>query len=179
MNDRNVIGKLCILIGLCWSCKPSTPLSPEQHNAPTNYTFVDPVSPAHMDTIYVPIYSDIYDQTVDSKSLLTATLSIRNTSMRDSIYIVDVDYYDTQGKLVRGYLDKTLLLTPLQSTEYIVEEADDTGGTGANFIITWGGNSAKIKPIFQAVMVLKSGQHALSFVTQGLSISEYADPALD
>lgn len=179
MKYGNVIAKLCVLICLCWACKPNTPLSPEEYDAPEDYMFVENVSPAHMDTIYVPIYSDIYDQTIDSKSLLTATLSIRNTSMRDSIYIIDVNYYDTHGKLVREYLDKTLLLTPLQTTEYIVEEADDTGGTGANFIITWGGNSAKINPIFQAVMVLKSGQHALSFVTEGVSISEYADPTLD
>lgn len=179
MKYGNVIGKLFVLVALCWACKPNTPLSPEEYDAPADYIFLDEVNPPHMDTMYVPIYSDIYDQTVDSKSLLTATLSIRNTSIRDSIYIVEVDYYDTQGNLVREYLDKALLLTPLQSTEYIVEEADDTGGTGANFIITWGGNSAKIKPIFQAVMVLKSGQHALSFVTEGVSISEYADPVLD
>lgn len=169
---RNMTIVFTIVVVLTTGCGPETPMQPGEHIPPTPYTFLPTVETRFQDTVYVPIYSDIYDQTVSSKSLLTATLSIRNTSIRDTIYIYGVDYYDTEGNLVRNYLESVLVLTPLQSAEYIVEQADNSGGTGANFLVLWGSNQAQVKPIFQGVMVLKSGQHALSFMTQGISISE-------
>ena len=126
---------------------------------------------SHHDTVYVPIYSDIYHKSVYEKFLLTATLSIRNTSLTDSIFINDVDYYDTDGKKVRNYLsDKQLLLRPMQSIEYVIEEDDDVGGSGANFIINWGATTNKVKPIFQGVMISTHGQQGISFITEGVSI---------
>ena len=44
-------------------------------------------NPSKIHEVYVPIYSDIYNQTRDSRTLLTATLSIRNTSSKDSLFI--------------------------------------------------------------------------------------------
>lgn len=135
-------------------------------------TFVEPTNLPYKDTVYVPIYSDIYSKTKEDRLLLTATLSIRNTSLTDSMYIRDIDYYDTDGKLVRHYIDKTLLLTPMQSIDYVIEEADTAGGTGANFIINWGANSNDIYPVFQGVMIAMRGQHGISFVTEGKSIKK-------
>ncbi|MBN2664264.1 MAG: DUF3124 domain-containing protein [Bacteroidales bacterium] len=43
------------------------------------------------DTVYVPIYSEIYSETKDTKFRLTATLNIQNTSKHDSIYISTID----------------------------------------------------------------------------------------
>ncbi|MFK7771137.1 MAG: DUF3124 domain-containing protein [Saprospiraceae bacterium] len=123
------------------------------------------------DTIYVPIYSDIYSQSKNVSFLLTATLSIRNTSMHDSIYIEAIDYYNTNGDLVRKYTDNTLFLKPLESIDYVVDEQDESGGTGANFIIIWGAKNDQIKPIFEAVMISTQGQQGISFTTQGTSIS--------
>ena len=111
------------------------------------------------DEVYVPIYSDIYNKTKNEKVLLTATLSIRNTSKNDTLYLDNVDYYDTGGTLVRHYLDHPIYLKPLESIDYVIEEQDNTGGSGANFIIDW--YAAKpMKPIFQAVMIGGLAQQA-------------------
>lgn len=169
---KNNIFLLILLPILFLSCESEIPMGPQDFQSMTPYKFVSSAATIMQDTIYIPIYSDIYDKTVSSKSLLTATLSVRNTSMRDSIFIYGVDYYDTKGELVRNYLEQILLLEPLQTAEFIVEEADNSGGTGANFIVEWGANRSNLNPIFQGVMVLKSGQHALSFLTNGISISE-------
>jgi hypothetical protein len=123
------------------------------------------------DTVYVPIYSDIYSETKDYRMNLTATLSVRNTSLFDPIYIQAIDYYDTDGALVHHYLEKTILLRAMQSIEYVIEEDDVKGGTGANFIVNWGALKNDVKPIFQGVMISTSGQQGLSFVTEGVSIS--------
>ncbi|MDW3651876.1 MAG: DUF3124 domain-containing protein [Bacteroidia bacterium] len=59
--------------------------------------FVEDLELKFKDTVYVPIYSDIYSETKDVRFKLTATLSLRNTSLSDSIYIEDIDYYDSAG----------------------------------------------------------------------------------
>ncbi len=155
------------------SCELPKPAQPptsdpilDQYNSTTNSSDL-----LYRDTVYIPIYSDIYSETKDVKFNLTATLSIRNTSLVDTIYIDDIDYYDTNGQLVRHYLvDQTLELSPMQSIEYVIEEDDTEGGTGANFIINWAANSRHVTPIFQGVMISTNGQQGISFLTEGVSI---------
>ena len=119
--------------------------------------------------VYVPIYSDIYNQTRDSRTLLTATLSIRNTSIRDSLFIRKIDYYNTEGDLVRSYIDQTIYLRPMESIDYVIEQQDKAGGSGANFLIDWYSRKP-LHPLFQAVMVGGLGAQAFSFTTEGVEV---------
>lgn len=123
------------------------------------------------DTTYVPIYSDIYSKTKDTRFNLTATLSLRNTSFKHSIYMSSVDYYNSAGEKTKSFLEKSILLKPMQSIEYVIEEDDTSGGTGANFIIIWGSESEKVEPIFEGIMISTHGQQGISFSTKGTSIS--------
>lgn len=124
------------------------------------------------DTVYIPIYSDIYSESKDVKFLLTATLSIRNTSLTDTIYIGDIRYYDSGGALIRNYLkDEVLVLKPMQSIEYVIERNDTAGGTGANFLLNWAARTSSVNPVFQGVMISTHGQQGISFITEGVSIS--------
>ena len=123
------------------------------------------------DTVYVSIYSDIYSESKESKFNLTATLSIRNTSLSDSLFIDDIDYYNSAGQLVRRYLDRPIFLSPMQSIEYVIEEGDTAGGTGANFLVRWGSTTGDIQPIFEGIMISTYGQQGISFRTSGRSIS--------
>jgi hypothetical protein len=127
---------------------------------------------AHIDSVYVPIYSDIYSRSKDVHFLLTATLSIRNTSYSDSLLISTIDYFDTQGELVRNYLDKTILIKPMASIDYVINQDDDTGGTGANFIVILHTQSATVRPVIQSVMISTNGQQGIAFTTEGISISK-------
>lgn len=119
--------------------------------------------------VYVPIYSDIYNQTRDSRTLLTATLSIRNTSIRDSLFVSKIDYYNTQGDLVRSYIDAPIYLKPMESIDYVIEQQDTSGGSGANFLIDWYAKK-QLNPLFQAVMVGGLGAQAFSFTTEGVEV---------
>jgi len=135
----------------------------------SNLAYTDKSTQDYQDTVYVPIYSDIYTVHRDKSLLLTATLSIRSTSLRDTTFINNISYYNTAGELVRSYIDKTLILAPMQSIDYVIERDDVEGGSGANFLISWGGE-VNTKPLFQAVMIGTTGQHGLSFVTEGVSL---------
>ncbi len=121
--------------------------------------------------VYVPIYSDIYNQTRDTRTLLTATLSIRNTSLKDSLFVSKIDYYNTEGDLVRSYIDTPIYLTPMESIDYVIEQQDTSGGSGANFLIDWY-SKKQLNPLFQAVMVGGLGAQAFSFTTEGIEIIE-------
>jgi hypothetical protein len=119
--------------------------------------------------VYVPIYSDIYNQTRDTRTMLTATLSIRNTSIRDSLFVSTIDYYNTQGDLVRSYIDSPIYLKPMESIDYVIEQQDNSGGSGANFLIDWY-SKKQLNPLFQAVMVGGLGAQAFSFTTEGIEV---------
>ncbi len=125
----------------------------------------------YQDTVYVPVYSDIYSEVRTKSILLTATLSIRSTSPTDTTYINNIDYYNTNGELVKSYLDKTLVLGPLQSIDYVIERDDTSGGTGANFMVMWGAKE-NTKPFFQCVMLATFGQHGFAFTTEGISLKK-------
>jgi len=163
---------LVILVAFCYnSCINTDPnLTAEGEDMIASHVaYTDKSVQHYKDTVYIPIYSDIYSEHRQKSTLLTATLSIRSTSLQDTTYINDIDYYDTQGNLVKSFVKQTLVLGPMQSIDYVIDRDDTSGGTGANFIVTWGA-AKDTKPMFQAVMIGTSGQHGLSFVTNGKSI---------
>ena len=51
--------------------------------------------------VYVPAYSHIYSGNKERPFLLTVTLSLRNVDPMHQIKITLVDYYETQGKLLK------------------------------------------------------------------------------
>jgi hypothetical protein len=123
-------------------------------------------------TIYVPVYSNIFSAPKKIQYNLAAILSIRNTDMSHPITILAADYYDTRGKLVRKYFQKPVNLAPLESTDIYIPEDDTTGGTGANFVVKWHSQKEVNVPIIECVMIgMKSGQ-GISFVSPGQEIKE-------
>lgn len=126
-------------------------------------------------TVYVSVYSHIYSGLKGRPFDLAATLSLRNTDPQHSIAIVTVKFYDSDGNLVKNYLDAPLPLKPLESTRYILKEAEVGGGSGANFIVQWKAQTAVNPPIIESVMVgTKSGQ-GISFVSPGQVIQYTVD----
>ena len=124
------------------------------------------------DTMYVPIYSDVYIDASNLKSLLAATLSIRNTSFTDSLFISVIDYYNTNGNLVRNYIDRPISLPPMASINYVIEKEDDTGGSGANFIVALQAKTKNVKPLIQAIMIGQNGNKGFSFTSEAYSLKK-------
>jgi hypothetical protein len=121
-------------------------------------------------TIYVPVYSHIYVGDREIPFLLTVTLSIRNIDPNHQITITTVDYYETQGKFLRKYIDKPVILNPQESLRYIIAERDKTGGSGANFTVEWKSDKFVNPPIVESIMIgAKSGQ-GISFSSRGRTI---------
>jgi len=130
------------------------------------YANIDTALLKYTEKDYVPVYSDIYHQDGTKRFLLTATVSLRNTSMVDTAIILSVTYYDSHGKKLKEYIDKAVILSPLESIEFVVEEAENRGGAGASFIIDWGAARYSKQLLIQSIMIGSYGQQGISFLTE-------------
>ena len=120
-------------------------------------------------TVYVPVYSHIYADG-GRPHLLETTLSIRNLDPKRAISIKSVKYFDTKGSLIKKYLDGKMRLGPLETTAFLVEKRDTSGGSGANFIVVWDAEEPVYEPLVEAIMVGFSENNSISFTSPGRAL---------
>ena len=160
------------------SCQNKETETNKKINYPShNYTYVnlDTSTLKYKEIVYVPVYSDIYHLDGTKRFLLTITVSVRNISLKDSAYVLNAVYNDSYGKQLRSFVTKTVLLKPLESIEYVIEDAEDKGGAGASFILEWGGSRYSNQLLLQSVMIGTTGQQGISFTAKGEVISQTTD----
>ena len=123
-------------------------------------------------TLYLPVYSKIWhgDRVIEGKHpidrLVSALISIRNTSLKTPIKIISARYYSTEGKLLKEYLPKPVVVNAMGTFELFVERKESEGGSGANFIIQWDAAAPTNPPLVEAVHAdIKTGMQALVFIT--------------
>jgi len=124
-------------------------------------------------TIYAPIYSEIYFMNDQSKILLGATLSIHNVDPDSVLVVTKVDYYDSKGKLLKKYLSKPGLLNPMETKDFVVDLMEKEGGTGANFLIEWRSAHKVSEPLVEAIMISASSSRGVSFVSRGKVVRQF------
>jgi len=117
---------------------------------------------------YLSIYSEVYERSEKTTHNLTATVSMKNITSKDTMYILSAKYYNTKGDLIRSYFETPVYINPLETIEIVVDQEDTSGGTGANFIFEWATGEGIHEPYFEAVMISTSGQLGISFTTQGV-----------
>ncbi len=130
------------------------------------------VIPLKGQSIYVPIYSHIYHGNNERPFDLAATLSIRNTDPKQEITIFSVDYFDSNGNLLKKYLENPIKLKRLASIRYVIKSSDKSGGSGANFIVRWKSEKLVNPPLIEAIMISTASQQGISFISRGLIIKE-------
>jgi Protein of unknown function (DUF3124) len=122
-------------------------------------------------TVFVPAYSHIYYRT-GQEYLLAITLSVRNTSLTDSILLTSVRYYDTKGSLVKEYSKKVLKIPPMATAEFFVQDEDTSGGSGANFLVKWKATKGVSEPVIEAVMIGTTSGQGISLISPGRVINK-------
>ncbi|MCP4340246.1 MAG: DUF3124 domain-containing protein [Desulfobulbaceae bacterium] len=121
-------------------------------------------------TVYIPAYSHIYHGNKETPLLLSVTLSIRNIDPNASLTITAVNYHETQGPLVKEYINKPVVLGPLGSERFVIPQKDNTGGSGANFIVVWHSDKPINPPIIESVMIGTQSQLGISFTSRGQAV---------
>jgi hypothetical protein len=169
---------LAIALILLVSCKStenlpkSQPLTTQATPSQKIVTLDKNFKIATAETIYVPVYSHIYHHNKQEIFNLAITLSIRNTDLTNSLVLTSVRYYDSDGKLVKKYLEQPIQLDALASTDFFVNRNDTSGGLGANFIVEWVSQTQISEPIVEAVMIGTDYQQGISFTSPGRIIKK-------
>ncbi|WP_304140802.1 DUF3124 domain-containing protein, partial [Mesoflavibacter zeaxanthinifaciens] len=92
---------IILLVFSCEAKKENTSLNPE--NWSKRAVKLKASDSLEYGKSYLSIYSQIYSLTEHTKHNLTSMVSMRNTSDKDTIYLLRAEYYDTHGKSVRKY----------------------------------------------------------------------------
>ncbi|MBD2040054.1 DUF3124 domain-containing protein [Microcoleus sp. FACHB-672] len=160
-----------VLLSSCNSLNISTKQATNPDNSTQSQlqivTLDENIKIAAGETLYVPVYSHIYYEDQHKVLNLAATLSLRNTDFINPIIITSVQYYDSNGKLVKQYLEKPIQLNAMASTDFVVRRTDTTGGVGANFIVEWIAEKEVSGPVIEAVMIGAESTQGISFVSSG------------
>lgn len=122
--------------------------------------------------VFVPAYSEVFYLDRTKTLNLTITLAVHNTDLQQPIIIKSVRYYDTHGKLVEEYVDSPAQLAPMETMGIVLDQKDDRGGFGANFIVEWAAETQVYEPVIEAVMINTTGSQGLSLLSAGRVISQ-------
>lgn len=125
--------------------------------------------------LYLPIYSHIWHGEMDNKgqpmkALVSISVSIRNTDPLKSIRIASAQYYDTNGKKLREYVTSPKTIGPMGTYEIFVPRSDDTGGSGANFVISWISETPASQPIVEGFHANLPVGRSIAFTTSARPI---------
>ena len=122
--------------------------------------------------LYVPCYSHIYHGVKTRPFDLTITLAVRNADPKRNLRLTTVDYYGSDGKLIRRHLGAEVILPPLSTREFVVEQNDSSGGAGASFVVRWKGDGAMNEPVVESVMIGTANSQGISFASRAVVIQE-------
>lgn len=123
-------------------------------------------------TVYVAIYSNVFTGPKDRPQNLSAMLSIRNTDLHNQLTVSSAEYFNNNGEVLKEYAKKPIILAPLASHHFSIQERDTSGGFGANFIVKWKSTKKINLPIIESVMIGAGRGQGISFVSQGKVIDE-------
>lgn len=169
-----ISGVFCILAGGCDATTGSSDKDKaDQDHLPqlTEVKLPENFKPASAAAIYVPIYSRIYYENTSRTIELAATLSVRNTDSKNRIILKSVDYYSTNGKLLKKFITGPVAVSPMAAADFVIDREDISGGTGANFVVRWMAETPISEPLAEAVMVSTGSSQSISFVSRGQVIS--------
>ncbi|BDQ33925.1 DUF3124 domain-containing protein [Pseudodesulfovibrio portus] len=122
--------------------------------------------------LYVPAYSHVYQGAKGRPYQLAIMLSIRNVDEANPITITTIKYYDDHGALVKDHLTEPMVIAPMATREVYIRERDSSGGSGANFIVSWESPKEVHVPVVQTVMIGTASTQGISFVCDGVILEE-------
>lgn len=170
MHKHIVPLTLALFILLLTACRPQT--ASEALNSS-----LQPVTSTNLEIVtgqlvYVPAYSAIFYGSATETLELTVTLAIHNSDTDQPIIIRSVRLYDTEGNLVRDYVDEPAAIRPLGTAGFVVAPGEVNGGWGTNFLVEWVAEAPIYEPVIEAVMVSSRGTEGVSFLSTGRVVSE-------
>jgi hypothetical protein len=125
--------------------------------------------------LYVPVYSEIYSIGHHRTERLSSTLSIRNVNLDGEFYITRLEYYDTEGNVLKEIktAELPIKVNSLETKNHVIALYDDKGGVGANFILEWRSSKPIVAPMVETIMISTESNWGLSFTATSKTLKEY------
>ena len=124
--------------------------------------------------LYLPIYSHIWHGEIrngePSKTSVSVSVSIRNTDPGKPIQVTSAQYFDTNGRKLKEYVPAPRTIAPMGTHELFIPRNDDTGGSGANFVIAWRSDANVNAPVVEAIHVDLPSARTIAFTTSARQI---------
>ena len=141
-------------------------------SAPVTNISIEGLTLATGQVVFVPAYSEVFFLDQDKTLNLAITLAIHNTDLQHPIIVKSARYYDTNGNMVQEYIEQPAQLAPMETMGIVLDQKDDRGGFGANFIVEWAAETQVYEPVVEAVMINTTGSQGLSLLSTGRVISQ-------
>ena len=135
--------------------------------------------------LWVPLYSHYVTNQIVQRQLfsseekkqeinrqLITNLVVHNTDLEHPITISKVDYFDSNGKLIKGFVPDRLKIGPMAAKDFFIAKTDYSEGWGAKVLIRWHSESLVNEPIVESVTFGFLGTHSVSFISRGKPIRD-------
>ena len=125
-------------------------------------------------TIFVPAYRSfyqIYGSARDSYAL-TSTAFLHNIDPKQTIEILSIEFFDSEGKLIKNLLEAPLLIKPRNSREITIQPRTQHEDCAAHLIVRWKSGQPANTPVVEVLMVGQVLNRGISFNTQGYEVKE-------
>lgn len=123
-------------------------------------------------SLYVPVYSNVFIGPKQQVYNLAVNLSIRNTDSRQAITVTAIDYHADNGRLIKSFAVRPIRIAPLGSYRVFITEADRRAGFGAKFLVRWRAENPVNLPIVEGVMIGARAGQGISFTTRGQPLKD-------
>jgi hypothetical protein len=155
------------------ACAPGQQTSQSAQQArPVTSISIEDLTLATGQVVFVPAYSEVFFIDREKTLNLAVTLAIHNTDLQHPIIIKSARYYDTYGNMVQEYAETPVQLAPMETMGIVLDQKDDRGGFGANFIVEWAAETQVYEPVVEAVMINTAGSQGISLLSPGRVISQ-------
>jgi hypothetical protein len=175
---KKISRKSCVaLVAVALMSLPGCGSEPTAVKEGKGHTVLGPVTEAAQQAegqrgvIYVPAHSSVYWGFDRVESEMAITLYIRNLNQKQGIVVHSARYFNSDGKLVRNYVEQPGVLGPMATADYVIQRLDTTGGTGASFLVEWSGAADGEAPMVEAVMIGQHGNLGISFTSVGRALT--------
>jgi len=126
-------------------------------------------------SLYLPVYSHILHgeggrKAQSARMLVSVMVSIRNTDTLRPMRVTSAVYYDTEGRRIKEYVPAPRVVAPMGTLEIFIPRSDDTGGSGANFVIAWKADAPVNPPLVEALHANLPTGRSIVFVTSARPI---------
>ena len=101
--------------------------------------------------------------------ILVTNIVIYNTDPENSITQLTLDYYDSDGVVLKKLLPQAMMIKPMAARSFVIN-GSEYESWGAKLLITWQSDILVNEPIIEGLSTGSKGQNGFSFSTQGKPI---------